>query len=96
MSNDDTVSGKLSSAASQAQTAIDNARQYVADADLDSLKEKASDAASAVYQQGRDLANSDRVVNATEQIASSIRKNPLAAVGLAFTAGLVLALLTRG
>ena len=96
MSNDDTASGKLSAAASQAQQAIDGAKRFVADADLGDLKARASDAASALYQQGRDLANSEQVAGAAEQFAASIRRNPLAAVGVAFTAGLVLALLTRG
>jgi ElaB/YqjD/DUF883 family membrane-anchored ribosome-binding protein len=33
---------------------------------------------------------------ATEHLSAAIRKNPLAAVGIAFSAGLLLALLTRG
>jgi ElaB/YqjD/DUF883 family membrane-anchored ribosome-binding protein len=33
---------------------------------------------------------------ATEQLSAAIRNNPLAAVGIAFSAGLLLALLTRG
>lgn len=96
MSTHDSMSEKLSAAASQAREALDAARQSVAETDLDALKSKASDAASAVYRQGRTLANSDAVNDATEQLAASIRRNPLAAVGVAFTAGLVLALLTRG
>lgn len=89
--------GTLSGAAKRAQHAIDSAKELAAGADLDQLKSKAADAASALYQGGRELlSNSDELSKATEQLSASIRKNPLAAVGIAFTAGLLLALLTRG
>jgi ElaB/YqjD/DUF883 family membrane-anchored ribosome-binding protein len=87
----------LSAAAKRARQAIDSAKELAAGADLDQLKSKASDAASALYQGGRDLlSNSDDLSKARDQLTDSIRKNPLAAVGIAFTAGLLLALLTRG
>jgi ElaB/YqjD/DUF883 family membrane-anchored ribosome-binding protein len=89
--------GTLSEAAKRAQHAIDSARELAAGADLDQLKSKAADAASTLYAQGRDLlANSADLLKARDQFSDSIRKNPLAAVGIAFTAGLLLALLTRG
>ena len=89
--------GTLSAAAKHARHAIDSAKELAAGADLDQLKSKASDAASALYQGGRDLlSNSDELSKARDQLTDSIRKNPLAAVGIAFTAGLLLALLTRG
>jgi len=94
--DEDSTASKLSAAATQAQSALNSARDYVANTDVDKLKSQAADAASSLYKQGRDLATSDQVVNATDQFAASIRRNPLAAVGVAFTAGLVLALLTRG
>ncbi len=96
MSNEDDPKPKFAAAAAQAQHAIDSAKEFVANTDVDQLKAKAADAASALYKQGRDLATSDAVTGATDQLAASIRKNPLAAIGVAFTAGLVLALLTRG
>jgi ElaB/YqjD/DUF883 family membrane-anchored ribosome-binding protein len=78
-------------------TRLTAAKELAAGADLDQLKSKASDAASALYQGGRDLlSNSDDLSKARDQLSDSIRKNPLAAVGIAFTAGLLLALLTRG
>ncbi len=87
----------LSSAAKRAQHAIDAAKDFVAGADLDQLRAKAGDAASALYQSGRDLvSNSPDFDKAKDELRESIRKNPLAAVGIAFTAGLLLALLTRG
>ena len=88
---------RSSAAAKHAQHAMDSAKDFVAGADLDQLRTKAADTASALYREGRDLlANSDELAKAKDQLSDSIRKNPLAAVGIAFTAGLVLALLTRG
>jgi ElaB/YqjD/DUF883 family membrane-anchored ribosome-binding protein len=92
-----TPAAALSAAAKQAQRAMDSAKELVAGTDLDELRSKAADATSALYRQGRDLiSNSDELAKAKEQLSDSIRKNPLAAVGIAFTAGLLLALLTRG
>ena len=76
---------------------MDSAKEMVAGADLDQMKGKAADAASALYREGRDLlANNEELAQAKEQLSDAVRKNPLAAVGIAFTAGLVLALLARG
>lgn len=99
--NDDsgrtTASSTLSAAAKHAQHAMDSAKEFVAGADLDQLRTKAADTASALYREGRDLlADSEPLAKAGEQLSESIRRNPLAAIGIAFTAGLVLALLTRG
>jgi ElaB/YqjD/DUF883 family membrane-anchored ribosome-binding protein len=92
-----TPSGTLSAAAKQAQHALDGAKEPVAGVDFDELRTKAADAASALYREGRELlANSEELAKARDQLSESIRKNPLAAVGVAFTAGVVLALLTRG
>ncbi len=96
MPDDTTPDGTLSAAAKHARHAIDSARE-LAGADFDQLKAKAAEAASSLYGQGRDLlASSDELSKAREQLSDSIRKNPLAAVGIAFTAGLLIALLTRG
>ena len=89
-------SGAFSAAARHAQQAMDAAKGMVAGADLDQLRAKATDAASAAYRGGRELLGSDEVAKAKDQLSESIRKNPLAAVGVAFTAGLLLALLFRG
>ena len=90
-------SGPLSAAAKSAQYAVNSAKEFVAGTDFEQLRAKAADTASTLYAQGRDmLSNSDELAKAREQLTDSIRKNPLAAVGIAFTAGLVLALLTRG
>ena len=87
----------LSAAAKQAQRAMDGAKGLVGSGNLDELGAKAADAASALYRSGRDLiANSEELSQAKAELSDAICKNPLAAVGIAFTAGLVLALLTRG
>ena len=53
--------------------------------------------ASAIYREGRELlTSSEERARAKDQVSESIRRNPLAAVGVAFTAGVLLALLMRG
>ena len=92
-----TAQQALESAKGTAQQALDSAKGIVSQAHLDEVGARAAAAASDLYQQGRDrLASSEELSQATEQLSAAIRKNPLAAVGIAFSAGLVLALLTRG
>jgi ElaB/YqjD/DUF883 family membrane-anchored ribosome-binding protein len=87
----------LSAAAKRAQQALENAKELVAQAHLDEVGAKATAAASNLYREGRDrLPGNEELSQATEQLSAAIRKNPLAAVGIAFSAGLLLALLTRG
>ena len=92
-----TPSGTFSAAAGHAQQAMDRAKEAVTGTDFEKLRTKASDAASAVYREGRELlTSSEERARAKDQLRESIRQNPLAAVGVAFTAGVVLALLMRG
>jgi ElaB/YqjD/DUF883 family membrane-anchored ribosome-binding protein len=42
------------------------------------------------------LANNGELAKAADNLGAAIRKNPLAAIGVAFSAGFLLALLTRG
>ena len=87
----------LSSAAKRAQHALENAKDIVGQAHLDDVGAKAAAAASNLYRESRDrLAGNEELAQATEQLSAAIRKNPLAAVGVAFSAGLLLALLVRG
>jgi hypothetical protein len=87
----------LSAAAKRTQQAVESAKDIVAQAHLDDVGAKAAAAASNLYREGRDrLAGNEDLSQATEQLSAAIRKNPLAAVGIAFSAGLLLALLTRG
>lgn len=87
----------LSAAARHAQQAVESAKGLAAQAHLDEVGAKAAAAASNLYREGRDrLPGNDELSQAAEQLSGAIRKNPLAAVGIAFSAGLLLALLTRG
>jgi ElaB/YqjD/DUF883 family membrane-anchored ribosome-binding protein len=92
-----TAQQALDSAKGTAQQALDTARGYASQTHLDDAAARAAAAASDLYQQGRDrLANSEELSQAAEQLSGAIRKNPLAAIGIAFSAGLLLALLARG
>ncbi len=64
-----TPSGAFSAAARHAQHAMDSAKGMVAGADLDQLRSKAADAASAVYREGRELLASDEVAKAKDQLS---------------------------
>lgn len=87
----------LSAAARHAQQAVESAKGLAAQAHLDEVGAKAAAAASSLYREGRDrLPGNDELSQAAEQLSGAIRKNPLAAVGIAFSAGLLLALVTRG
>lgn len=95
--HDSASAAVLSAAAKRAQQALDSAKDIVTQAHLDDVGAKAAATASALYREGRDrLAGNEDLSQATEQLSAAIRKNPLAAVGIAFSAGLLLALLTRG
>jgi hypothetical protein len=86
-----------SSAVKRVQQTIGAAKDAVANADLDQIRAKAGETATALYRQGRDvLANAPDFDTAKDELRESIRKNPLAAIGIAFTAGLLVALITRG
>lgn len=87
----------VSAAAKRAQHALESAKDIVAQAHLDDVGAKTAAAASNLYREGRNrLADNEELSQAAEQLSAAIRKNPLAAVGIAFSAGLLLALLTRG
>jgi len=82
---------------SSIEQAMDRAKEVVTGTDFEKLRTKAAEAASAVYREGHELlTSSEERARAKDQLSESIRKNPLAAVGVAFTAGVVLALLMRG
>lgn len=90
-------SAAVSAVAKHAQRAIDSAKDFVAGANLDDVRAQAAETASNLYRGGRDLiAGNDDLSKAADNVSAAVRKNPLAAVGIAFSAGLLLALLTRG
>jgi ElaB/YqjD/DUF883 family membrane-anchored ribosome-binding protein len=90
-------SAAMSAVAKHAQQAMDSAKGLVAGANLDEVGARAAETASNLYRGGRDLiAGNDDLAKAADNLGAAVRKNPLAAVGIAFSAGLVLALLVRG
>ena len=90
-------SDAVSAVAKHAQRAMDSAKDFVAGANLDDVRAQAAETASSLYRGGRDLiAGNEDLSKAADNLSAAVRKNPLAAVGIAFSAGLLLALLTRG
>ena len=67
-------------------------KEIVSSALLDEVGAKASN----LYREGRDLLAGKGLCPAAEHFSDAIRKNPLAAIGIAFSAGLLVPLLTRG
>jgi ElaB/YqjD/DUF883 family membrane-anchored ribosome-binding protein len=91
------ASSALSAAAKHAQQALDSAKGLVAGANLDEVSSRAAETASNLYRGGRELlAGNEDLSKAADNLSAAVRKNPLVAVGIAFSAGLLLALLTRG
>jgi ElaB/YqjD/DUF883 family membrane-anchored ribosome-binding protein len=87
----------LSAAAKHAQQAMDGAKGFVTGANLDDVGARAAETASNLYREGRELlASNEDLSKAADNLSAAVRKNPLAAVGIAFSAGLLLALLARG
>jgi ElaB/YqjD/DUF883 family membrane-anchored ribosome-binding protein len=93
----DEASSTVSTAARQARKAIGSAKNFVASGNLDDVGARATETASNLYRGGREfLAGNDEISKAADNLSAAVRKNPLAAVGVAFSAGFLLALLTRG
>ncbi len=93
----DQASSAVSAVAKHAQRAMESAKGLVAGANLDEMSDRAAETASNLYRGGRELlAGNEDLSKAADNLSAAVRKNPLAAVGIAFSAGLLLALLTRG
>ena len=94
----------LATAIKRAEQAIEHVKELAAGtdferlrADLDQLRSRVADAASTLYREGRErLASSEELTKASEEVTSAVRKNPLAAILIAFFAGLLIALIARG
>lgn len=87
----------LAAAGKRVHEAMESAKGLAAGAHLDEVGARAAETASNLYREGRDLiANNEDLSQAAESLSAAVRKNPLAAVGVAFSAGLLLALLVRG
>jgi len=81
----------------RAELALDNIKQALKSGSAGDVGAKAAAAASTLLSESEALvANSDALNRANAQLSGAVRRNPLAALGVAFGAGLLLALLTRG
>jgi ElaB/YqjD/DUF883 family membrane-anchored ribosome-binding protein len=90
-------SAAVAAVAKHAHEAMESAKGLVAGANLDEVGARAAETASNLYRGGRELiTGNEDLARAADNLGAAIRKNPLAAVGIAFSAGLVLALLVRG
>lgn len=90
-------SAAVAAVAKHAQQAMESAKGLVAGANLDEVGARAAETASNLYRGGRELiSGNEDLAQAADNLGAAVRKNPLAAVGIAFSAGLVLALLVRG
>jgi ElaB/YqjD/DUF883 family membrane-anchored ribosome-binding protein len=90
-------SAAVSAVAKHAQRAVDSAKDFVSGANLDDVRAQGAETASNLYRGGRDLiASNDDLAKAADNVSAAVRKNPIAAVGIAFSAGVLIALLTRG
>jgi len=77
---------------------IEGAEGRTSNGGKDDFLSQAAAAAAKLNREGRAFLadHEDEVTEATAKLSDSIRKNPLAAVGIAFAIGLVFARLTRG
>jgi ElaB/YqjD/DUF883 family membrane-anchored ribosome-binding protein len=90
-------SAAVSAVAKHAHQAMESAKGLVAGANLDEVGARAAETASNLYRGGRELlAGNEDLAKAADNLSAAVRKNPLAAVGIAFSAGLLVALLARG
>ena len=80
-----------------AKHAIDYVKESSSAGRIEELGTQAVSAAAVLYREGRlFLATNKEVVQAKAELSEAIRRNPLAAVGVAFTTGIILSLITRG
>jgi ElaB/YqjD/DUF883 family membrane-anchored ribosome-binding protein len=90
-------SAAAASVAKHAQQAMESAKGFVAGTNFDEVGARAAETASNLYRGSREfLAGNEDLSKAADNLSAAVRKNPLAAVGVAFSAGLLLALLARG
>lgn len=87
----------IAAAIRRAEIALENIKQALKEDSLEDLGVKASTAASTLLSEAEALvAESEALARAKAELSGAVRRSPLAALGIAFGAGLLLALLTRG
>jgi ElaB/YqjD/DUF883 family membrane-anchored ribosome-binding protein len=86
----------LSEAVQRAEAALASLKHALDEGEVGELGDKVKATASALMHEGEQLiGRSETLSHAREDLSGAIRRNPLAAVGVAFGAGLLLALLVK-
>jgi len=87
----------ISQAIARTESALEALKTALAGGKLEEVGAQAAAAASTLYREAEDiLAHSETLKQARVEVTSAVRRNPLAALAVAFGAGLLIALLTRG
>jgi hypothetical protein len=87
----------LDGAVRRAEEALAALKAALHSGEAGELGEKVSATASALLREGEELIeNNETLKTARKDVSGAVQRNPLAALAIAFGAGLLLALLTRG
>jgi ElaB/YqjD/DUF883 family membrane-anchored ribosome-binding protein len=93
----DPTAAALGAAVRRAEEALASLKQALDKGEIDEIGAKVAATASSLLREGEHLIEHNQALtSARRELGGAIRRNPLAAVGVAFGAGLLLALLTRG
>jgi hypothetical protein len=86
----------ISAAIARAEGSLATLRKSLAEGDLEELGERAATVASTLYREGQEfIARNQNLDEARSQLRGSIRRSPLAAIGVAFVTGILLAMMSR-
>lgn len=89
--------GSLDAAVERAEAALATLRQALQKGEIGEVGEKVASVATALTEEAEQLIEQNAALSrARKDITGAIRRHPLAAVGAAFGAGLLVALLVRG
>jgi ElaB/YqjD/DUF883 family membrane-anchored ribosome-binding protein len=93
----DPTKASIAAAVRNAEEALANLKRALKKGSLSEISGEVRAAAATVAREAEHLiSDSETLQGARNELAGSIQRNPLTAVGVAFGAGLLLALLTRG
>jgi ElaB/YqjD/DUF883 family membrane-anchored ribosome-binding protein len=95
-SPEDPAAASLAAAVRRAEESLAELKAALDEGEGGEISHKVAAAAAALVREGEHLIEQNEVLKgARQEVTGTIRKNPLAAVGVAFGAGLLLALLAR-
>jgi ElaB/YqjD/DUF883 family membrane-anchored ribosome-binding protein len=96
-STPDPTAAALAAAVHRAEEALAQLKAALDKGEVGEISHKVAAAATTLFREGEQMIEQNETLRgARQEITGAIRKNPLAAIGVAFGAGLLLALLTRG